>query len=247
MLEQTWVEAYVPYTDYRGAGNNAGDKLWVALDTSVKEYTKVEGIYDNLEELGLSEDELNSALTNPQAVDELYNKLTQIEEEHAGEEVVLNTRKIVEENLIYLPISLQYSVQNVLQEYNAVSQEQCDSIGFEIDGKNIANLKSLDIYSKRLVIEYAPETESDKAIIEKYGSIFDVPAYLVKMVPQLKLNGEVVGTGPAVTLGKTQTFKMKVYSGGETTTVSNTITAGSVYQITEDMQNITEAEITLAI
>lgn len=49
VVEQTWVEAYVPYTDYRGAGNNSGDKMWVALDTSVKEYTRVKGLYDDLE------------------------------------------------------------------------------------------------------------------------------------------------------------------------------------------------------
>ena len=248
VVEQTWVEAYVPYTDYRGAGNNSGDKMWVALDTSVKEYTRVKGLYDDLEKFGLSEDDLSiSATTTDADVNKLYDKLTKIEEEHSGEGVVLNTRKIVEESLTYLPLSLQYSVESITKEYNAIDENQCDSIDFIIDGEKISKLKALDIYSKRLVIEYAPETKSDEEIIAKYGSIFEVPAYLVKMVPQLKLDGEVVGTGPAVTLGSSQTFKMNVYSEGKTNVVTNPITAGSVYQITEDMQNITSAEITKAM
>lgn len=248
VVEQTWVEAYVPYTDYRGAGNNSGDKMWVALDTSVKEYTRVKGLYDDLEKFGLSEDDLSiSATTTDADVNKLYDKLTKIEEEHSGEGVVLNTRKIVEESLTYLPLSLQYSVESITKEYNAIDENQCDSIEFIIDGEKISKLKALDIYSKRLVIEYAPETKSDEEIIAKYGSIFEVPAYLVKMVPQLKLDGEVVGTGPAVTLGSSQTFKMNVYSEGKTNVVTNPITAGSVYQITEDMQNITSAEITKAM
>ena len=248
VVEQTWVEAYVPYTDYRGAGNNSGDKMWVALDTSVKKYTRVKGLYDDLEKFGLSEDDLSiSATTTDADVNKLYDKLTKIEEEHSGEGVVLNTRKIVEESLTYLPLSLQYSVESITKEYNSIDENQCDSIDFIIDGEKISKLKALDIYSKRLVIEYAPETKSDEEIIAKYGSIFEVPAYLVKMVPQLKLDGEVVGTGPAVTLGSSQTFKMNVYSGGKTNVVTNPITAGSVYQITEDMQNITSAEITKAM
>ena len=248
VVEQTWVEAYVPYTDYRGAGSNSGDKMWVALDTSVKEYTRVKGLYDDLEKFGLSEDDLSiSATTTDADVNKLYDKLTKIEEEHSGEGVVLNTRKIVEESLTYLPLSLQYSVESITKEYNAIDENQCDSIDFIIDGEKISKLKALDIYSKRLVIEYAPETKSDEEIIAKYGSIFEVPAYLVKMVPQLKLDGEVVGTGPAVTLGSSQTFKMNVYSEGKTNIVTNPITAGSVYQITEDMQNITSAEITKAM
>ena len=248
VVEQTWVEAYVPYTDYRGAGNNSGDKMWVALDTSVKEYTRVKGLYDDLEKFGLSEDDLSiSATTTDADVNKLYDKLTKIEEEHSGEGVVLNTRKIVEESLTYLPLSLQYSVESITKEYNAIDENQCDSIEFIIDGEKISKLKALDIYSKRLVIEYAPETKSDEEIIAKYGSIFEMPAYLVKMVPQLKLDGEVVGTGPAVTLGSSQTFKMNVYSEGKTNIVTNPITAGSVYQITEDMQNITSAEITKAM
>lgn len=169
------------------------------------------------------------------------------EEEHEGEEIVLNTKQIVQENLTYLPLTLQYTVKSVDDEYDQINHNQSDSITFTVNGQTMSTLKSLDIYGKRLIIEYEPETESDKAVIKKYGSIFDVPAYLVKMVPTLKLDGETEGTGPAVSLGNMQTLQMNVYSEGGTSVVTNKITAGSIYQITEDMQCISPAELSKAI
>jgi hypothetical protein len=43
-LEHVWVEAYVPYTDYRGAGNGSGDSLWIPLDVSFKELYLNDGL-----------------------------------------------------------------------------------------------------------------------------------------------------------------------------------------------------------
>ena len=43
-LEHVWIEAYVPYTDYRGTGNNAGDSLWIPLDVSFKKMKHYDGI-----------------------------------------------------------------------------------------------------------------------------------------------------------------------------------------------------------
>lgn len=42
-LEHTWVEAYVPYTDYRGTGNRSGERLWIPLDASFKKSTHLDG------------------------------------------------------------------------------------------------------------------------------------------------------------------------------------------------------------
>ena len=45
--EHTWVSAYVPYTEYRGSGPAAGDKIWVDLDTSIKRYVDSVSFYDS--------------------------------------------------------------------------------------------------------------------------------------------------------------------------------------------------------
>lgn len=48
-LEHIWVEAYVPYTDYRGTGNLSGERLWIPLDASFKEMIHTDGV--NLDEI----------------------------------------------------------------------------------------------------------------------------------------------------------------------------------------------------
>lgn len=144
LIEETWVESYLPYTDYRGAGNNSGAEKWIPLDTSVKEYEKLEGFYDNLEEYGLPEDIFEQPLSESD-IDDLYNKLSAIEKEHEGEEIVLNTKQIIQEDLIYLPLTLQYTVKEVTDEYDQIEQSRSDSIVFTINGQTITSLKSLDI------------------------------------------------------------------------------------------------------
>jgi hypothetical protein len=42
--EHVWVEAYVPYQYYRGAGPMKGQKIWVPLDPSFKQHEKIEGL-----------------------------------------------------------------------------------------------------------------------------------------------------------------------------------------------------------
>ena len=37
-MRRVWVEAYVPYSKYRGGGDESGEKLWVPLDPAFKEY-----------------------------------------------------------------------------------------------------------------------------------------------------------------------------------------------------------------
>lgn len=245
-IDQTWVEAYLPYTDYRGAGNASGDYRWIPLDTSIKEYKIVKTIYDDLEKYGVSKEDYAESVSE-EDVYKLYNSLSEYEQNNLGEQIYLSSRQIVEENLAYLPLSLQYTVKSLESEYDKISDARSDSISFTVNGQKVADLKPTDIYGKRLILEYEPACESDASTIERYGSIFNVPSYLVKVVPTLKLNGESVGRGYPVTLGETGTFVMNVNSQGNSTTVTNSVTAGSMYQITQDTQTITSSELTKAI
>lgn len=244
-IDQTWVEAYIPYTDYRGAGNAAGDSRWIPLDTSIKEYNEVDTIYDDLEKYGISEKDYQKSLS-ANDIYEISNKLSDYEQKHLGEKIYLTSREINSESITYLPLSLQYVVKSIDGEYDKVKSSDSDSITFTIDGQNIAKLKSSEMYGKRLVIEYMPATDADAQTIKSFGSVFNTPSYLVKVVPTLKADDKIIGKGREVTLGQRETFNMSVYSQGETTYVTNSLTAGSMYQITQDMQTITEKELTSA-
>ena len=43
-IEHTWVEAYVPYENYRGIGPGSGQKIWVPVDPSFKQYNLEAGL-----------------------------------------------------------------------------------------------------------------------------------------------------------------------------------------------------------
>ena len=79
------------------------------------------------------------------------------------------------------------------------------------------------------------------AIIEEYGGITNVPAYLVEMKPVLMVEGEIVASGGAVTLGEEQQFVMEfVALGGEKDRVVNDVTVGVYHAITLDMGRVSK-------
>ena len=43
-MEHVWVRSYIPYTDYRGAGDASGSSVWLDLDTGIKSYEDVDNI-----------------------------------------------------------------------------------------------------------------------------------------------------------------------------------------------------------
>ena len=121
--------------------------------------------------------------------------------------------------------------------------EDADRVTFRIDGTKIGTYTYAELYGKRISIEYQAETQEDAEVLDLYGSLFDAPAYLVSMIPIIKLDGEEVARGKAVILGSEQVFSMELYSCGFTTHVNNAITAGSMYHVTLDGQSITGKEL----
>ena len=121
--------------------------------------------------------------------------------------------------------------------------EDADKVTFRIDGTKIGTYTYAELYGKRISIEYQAETQEDAEVLDLYGSLFDAPAYLVSMIPIIKLDGEEVARGKAVILGSEQVFSMELYSCGFTTHVNNAITAGSMYHVTLDGQSITGKEL----
>ncbi len=249
LVEHTWAEAYVPYTDYRGAGNNSGQSLWISLDTGVKEYKETESIYDQLEEQDLPVTDFEKAVADSDynALEELLAGAEEALEPLTEEETVsIRRRQIAPESICYLPLSLQYSVVEQGEAFSRLEEDACDSITFSVDSQKLASRKASELYNKRIVVEYEPATEADEQLVAEYGSLFETPAYLVEVQAVLKLDGQEIARGKAVNLGVTQSFDMKVKSGKQTDTVSNSITAGAFYQVTMDMQTITGVELSRA-
>lgn len=140
--EHVWVEAFVAYDSYRGAGSMKGQKIWVPLDPSFKQYEKIDGL-----DLG---------------------DLLGIDKENASSEVVFGGNKIISQNLSLSPASLPYKTVTLIEKTSVVPEMFRESVTFSIRGAapfdlNFAGssdfeltVNTADIYGKRITLSWTP-------------------------------------------------------------------------------------------
>ena len=244
-MKQTWVEAYVPYENYRGAGEAGGKSLWVPLDPSFKQYEKTDGVREALESAGIHREEIGDRAKQEDAaafssyLEETVKSLSGME----AEEIDLKGRKIIQKEEGYLPLSLQYRCLGIEKKSAALEDGECDSISIRIGQTSLGTYKTAALYGKQVLIGYVPAAEADAKLLEKYGSVLDTPPYLLSMRAVLKVDGETVAEGPAGTVGKLQDMTMQVKSGPSSVEIENILKCGAMYQITIDMGNISAGEL----
>lgn len=186
-LEHIWVEAYVPYTDYRGTGNLSGERLWIPLDASFKEMIHTDGV--NLDEIQgyisnpsnqiTSSTELNGVNIGELAGmtdDDNSALIKYLLENGYGEATLAETfggTSIVTTDLGYLPLSLPYYNTDNVETFENISEDDTDSITFKLygnsttgsdfSGTNSINYTYLapDVYGKRIILSYVPATQAD--------------------------------------------------------------------------------------
>lgn len=93
-----------------------------------------------------------------------------------------------------------------------------------------------ELASRKLTLSYAPATAADEALLvsllpaggDPAGLPASLPAYLVRVKPELRLEGAVVATGEAVTLGAAGRVRLALAAPGEDArVVDNTTVAGA--------------------
>ena len=271
-LEHVWVEAFVPYTDYRGTGNCSGESLWIPLDASFKksvynygvkvndiqEYindpdnkitssTEVFGV--NIGTLADTDGDDNSALIK-YMLENGYGECTTAE--------AFGGASIVPTDLGYLPLTLPYRNITTAESFTDISNEETDSVTFRLYGNSVVGTDfsgadyinytylAPDVYGKRIVLSYVPATQADQDVIDEYGNIFSAPAYLVKMKPQLSIDSEVVAEGGVCNAGYMQQYTVTVRNGApfnNDSDFSNNIAIGGMYCLAMDYGNVSGIEL----
>ncbi len=274
-LEHTWVEAYVPYTDYRGTGNHSGERLWIPLDASFKKSIHNDGVdlsgiqeyisdpsnqvTDTTKINGVNIGDLNDILDSDHSAFVKYLLENGYEDATLAE--TFGGKSIVTEDLGYLPLSLPYQNIGDVERLNDIPNADTDSVTFRLYGNSaIENdfsgqdsikytFRAPDVYGKRIVLSYVPATQADQEVIDKYGDIFSTPAYLVKMKPQLAIDGEIVAEGSICNAGYMQQYAITVHNGAKSNNdaiISNNIEVGGMYCIAMDYGNISANELQMA-
>ncbi|WP_321529743.1 transglutaminase domain-containing protein [uncultured Desulfuromonas sp.] len=145
-----------------------------------------------------------------------------------------------------IPDSLRHKVTFV------VENEEADDPYADLDDTETQDLtlrltKSWpELAGKKITLSYSPATASDEAVLESYlpephadGTPIEIdelptklPAYLINVIPELKIDGEIVASGEPVGLGGTNSFTMSFRDPGYgSSNVSNYINAGEYQAI----------------
>ncbi|WP_051411208.1 Tn3 family transposase [Acetivibrio clariflavus] len=196
--EHVWVEAYVPYQYYRGAGPMKGQKIWVPLDPSFKQHEKIEGldlssIIDIDTEASIegfkdgiivSDTMLSVSRVNVQSVSEkIENVDAKIEEfinqkglEKIKSEELIGGKRIIPQDLDMLPLSLPYKVDAVYEKTSVVPKELRENRNLKL-GKisDIPYQQLLDVYYK--YFRKATLQEANKIISNEMRELSIFPYY----------------------------------------------------------------------
>ena len=239
-MNHTWVEAYVPYTDYRGAGEKAGKSVWVQLDPSFKKL-----VHDD-QEVTADFNDINSGLLSEYyGTAEKYPNIFGSYDDNSGSAVYHYSyiEKCVDK---YIPSSLPYTVESVDSRSSFIGGNSKDNLSISVNGELLLNADISDLYCKNINVSYEPASDTDRAIIERYGNITEVPAYLVNVVPVVTAGDKKYRGSLEAALGSSQQMITTIRNGGGTTMLDDTVYCGSVYSFTLDLQSISYGEIMAA-
>lgn len=182
---------------------------------------------------------------------------------------VLGKKEIIKQEFPYLLGTLPYTTVVKGTPYSSIPDGKRHKLSFNVTrdifdeelGTPINITKSLpELAGKKLTLSYSPATPSDEAVINSYlpkphtdgtpiqpGELpSSLPAYLISLKPELRIDGVVVATGTAVTMGNTETFTMTFSGPGASASdvITNGIEAGEYLGIALDLGRISPEQMT---
>src|SRR2546422_1876135 len=251
-VERVWVQAYVPYANYRGAPLDAQGKLWIPLDPAFKRLPTPRGL-DVVQELGFdARSSLDPYLAGPTSQTPLEHARARVTELLAQQRPdlvyadVLNDRDHVAENLGILPSTTPYAATPIEAFYSLPDAlRHTVRIVGEASGSTVldATLPAADLLGRRVTLSYVPATEEDDEVAHAYGGILRTPPYLIEVKPILRVGGVSVAAGGAgVGMGVRYTLRIEMHAPGGTETVSNRVLAGNLTALGLGGRSIAQAQ-----
>lgn len=181
---------------------------------------------------------------------------------------IIGKKEIVKEEFPYLLGTLHRRVIAKTWEQPDLPDNLRHKITFNVTkdiydselGTPINITKSLpELAGKKITLSYGPATAQDEAVINSYlpkphadGTPIDpselpssLPAYLIKLKPELRIDGVVAATGTSVVMGNTETFTM-TFTAPKTSpdVITNQIEAGEYLGIGLDLGRISQEQMT---
>ena len=246
-IEHTWVEVYAPLSE---CGIDSAEKSWITLDGWFKNYTFNEIETENVEH------KYSAALSS-----ELLKRWEEVENKYNLDfskiKAVLNDNinnhqtatgyyKIIDGAKIEkLPSVADFNIISKSEYYSSVSDSKCDKISVSMDGKTIASFKTNELFGKRLLIQYKPANEKDKALFTQNNENWkNMSCSSMSVIPVITVDGKVVGSGTETTLGQIQNITILSECSGKKQSYRDELVAGSMYALVVNTYDIAARDLT---
>lgn len=254
-IEHTWVAAHVPYTNYRGAMVDGSGKTWLPLAPALKRYeqTSATGI---LRKMALSIDTLVDTYLSGEQPNDLLEVLrknvtdyVQANKPDETYEQQLGSHKVVPEYLGLIPNTLPVNVIAVTGETAELADSARQRVRFVIrQGTGSTDTVLVDytvpvseIASERVTLSYMPATIEDHKVTNLFGGLDYVPAYLIRLRPQIKVNGQQKSVGrDTIDTGVPHRFELHVLGPAGTQKVETTVISGTYHAIGISAQGVAQ-------
>ena len=175
------------------------NKTWIPMDGSFKQYTYTNG-FDMTTTVPFSQDAYLSQVQSQNPVLYYQSQIQSYLDANMPNTSLVNVkgyRQITQETYHFLPSTLPYTtVADWEQVLRYPGWHGCDGNlhpvrpGYRI--KCFLYCFNYDLAGKRVTVSYLPATPADEALIASYGGfLYNVPAYMLNLVPVLKVEGVV--------------------------------------------------------
>jgi len=221
-IEHVYVEAYVPYANYRGTTQDDRGKLWIPMDPSFKMYKVTQEGIDIASEMGFEWQTFTDAhldiVSNITPIQHYQKKIDRyLASAHPGQTVdsLKRTTEISKLQFDFLPGTLPFQVTEVLERFSETPSGLRHSLRFTIPGSLDFAATLPEVSGRRLTLSFEAATAEDQAVIDRYGDIFETPPYLIEVKPVLRVNGTKVKEGTAMAAGLESPFSIEYHQTGQ--------------------------------
>jgi hypothetical protein len=240
----TWVEAFIPYANYRGVGIGKEGRQWVPLEPTIHgraRYGADAGALDGYAVAGLTAERIATDYLSAPRADSplefvqgrvrayLAANRSDVPYEKAVRRVVSRT-----ESLPFIPGTLPFMVTSVHGEYAFLPDEAkhraritvADGSGNVVD----VTIPMHQLVGHRAVLAYKPATEADADAIALAGGLYAAPAAAVQVLPVIRVDGRERAAGTrALGLGVEHGWTIEMLlPDGSSRRIDNRIIAGNL-------------------
>ena len=242
-IEHIWIESRIPYGNYRGTMIDDSDPTWLGLDTSITPkgytYNTPPELSADSAQLSAIKDEYLSAVQTGTPLEYFKERLSAISGQAADSYKL--TRSLIPESMKILPDSMQFDQKKITHEYTEIPEDLKHNVKLSaFSNQPTVNsgplfeitLPLYDLSNQQIIMTYEPETVEDQQIIDSYGGLDNTPAYLVRLRPVLKVNGERIVVGKdGLPMGEDYKLILELISPNGTETITNTHIIGNLTAI----------------